>query len=86
MCKARVGILASWDITNAVAEEDVSLVLVHQTHRIARIVAASGGRCQKIWYKEIEKFITRQPPMGEKDDYDSENSWISGELPSSKRL
>jgi len=26
---------------------------------------------------EIEKFIIRQPPMGEKDDYDSENSWIS---------
>jgi len=24
---------------------------------------------------EIEKFIVRQPPMGEKDDYDSENSW-----------
>ena len=27
--------------------------------------------------REIEKFIIRQPPMGEKDDYDSENSWIS---------
>ena len=27
----------------------------------------------------------RQPPMGEKDDYDSENSWISGGLPSSSR-
>ena len=23
----------------------------------------------------IEKFIIRQPPKGEKDDYDSENSW-----------
>jgi len=31
---------------------------------------------------EIEKFIIRQPPMGEKDDYDSENSWISDGLPS----
>jgi len=31
--------------------------------------------------REIEKFIIRQPPMGEKDDYDSENSWISDGLP-----
>ena len=34
---------------------------------------------------EIEKFIIRQPPKGEKDDYDSENSWISDGLPSSSR-
>ena len=34
---------------------------------------------------EMEKFIIRQPPMGEKDDYDSENSWISDGLPSSSR-
>ena len=27
-----------------------------------------------IDFGEIEKFIIRQPPMGEKDDYDSENS------------
>jgi len=33
--------------------------------------------------REIKKFIIRQPPMGEKDDYDSENSWISDGLPSS---
>jgi len=32
--------------------------------------------------REIEKFIIRQPPKGEKDDYDSENSWISDGLPS----
>jgi len=36
--------------------------------------------------KEIEKFIIRQPPKGEKDDYDSENSWISDGLPSSSRF
>jgi len=30
--------------------------------------------------KVIEKFIIRQPPSGEKDDYDSENSWISDGL------
>ena len=34
---------------------------------------------------EIEKFIIRQPPIGEKDDYDSENSWISDGLSSSSR-
>jgi len=31
----------------------------------------------------IEKFIIRQPPKGGKDDYDSENSWISDGLHSS---
>jgi len=35
--------------------------------------------------REIEKFIIRQPPMGENDDYDGENSWISDGLPSSSR-
>jgi len=35
--------------------------------------------------REIEKFIIRQPPKGEKDDYDSENSWISDGLPSNSR-
>jgi len=35
--------------------------------------------------REREKFITRQPPIWEKDDYDSENSWISEGLPSSSR-
>ena len=35
--------------------------------------------------REIEKFIIRQPPIGENDDYDSENSWISDGLPSSSR-
>ena len=31
---------------------------------------------------ETQKFITRQPPIRGKDDYDSENSWISDVLPS----
>jgi len=35
--------------------------------------------------REREKFIIRQPPIGEKDDYDSENSWISDGLPNSSR-
>jgi len=34
------------------------------------------GACNNTVEREIEKFIIRQPPMGEKDDYDSENSWI----------
>jgi len=29
--------------------------------------------------REIENFIIRQPPIGEKDDYDSENSWGSNQ-------
>ena len=40
--------------------------------------------CWQYFNREIEKFITRQPPMGEKDDYDSENSWISDGLPSTQ--
>jgi len=35
-----------------------------------------------VW-RWIEKIIIRQTPIGEKDDYDSENSWISDGLPSS---
>ena len=35
--------------------------------------------------REREKFIIRQPPIGEKDDYYSKNLWISDELPSSSR-
>jgi len=34
-----------------------------------------------VFDREIEKFIIRQPPTGEKDDHDSENSWISDGLP-----
>jgi len=33
----------------------------------------------------IGKFNIRQPPIGGKSDYDSENSWISDGLPSSSR-
>jgi len=36
--------------------------------------------------REIGKFIVRQPPIGGKDDYDSENSWISDRLPSSSKM
>jgi len=35
--------------------------------------------------REIEIFITKQPTIGGKDDYDSENSWISEGLPGSSR-
>ena len=37
------------------------------------------------WLREIEQFITRQPPVGEKDDFDKEISQISEGLPSSSR-
>jgi hypothetical protein len=47
-------------------------------YKAARIVRA-------LQDMEIEKFIIRQPPKREKDDYDSENSWISDGLPSSSR-
>jgi len=43
------------------------------------------GRRNRKEERETEKFITRQPPIGEKDDHDSENSWISGGLLSSSR-
>ena len=36
-------------------------------------------------FREREKFITRQTPIGETDAYDSENSWISDGLPNSSR-
>ena len=39
----------------------------------------------RIMPKERETFITRQPPIGGKDDYDSENSWISDRLLSNSR-
>jgi len=35
--------------------------------------------------REIEKFIIRQPPIGRKEDYNSENCWISEGLPSCSR-
>jgi len=38
-----------------------------------------------VCVREREKVIIRQPPIGAKDDYDSENSWISDGLPSSSR-
>jgi len=46
---------------------------------------AGVGFFRPLVEREIEKFIIRQPPIGEKDDYDSENSWMSDGLPSSSR-
>ena len=45
-----------------------------------------GGRCDESCDREREKFIVRQPPIGGKDDYDIENSWISDGLPSSRYM
>jgi len=35
--------------------------------------------------RDREKFIIRQPPIGGKDDYDSENPYISDGRPSSSK-
>ena len=35
--------------------------------------------------KRDRMFIKWQPPKGENDDYDNENFWISGWLPSRRR-
>jgi len=49
------------------------------------LVERQGGRAENFVFGETEKFIIRQPPKGGKDDYGSENSWISDGLPSSSR-
>jgi len=54
-------------------------------HLIFFLQGQHGFESQEECQWEIEKFIIRQPPIGEKDDYDSENSWISDGLPSSSR-
>jgi len=43
------------------------------------------GSSSRESQRERQKSITRQPPIGEKYGYDSENSWISDGLPSSSR-
>jgi len=53
--------------------------------RLCRIAREARGESTD-GLAEIEKFIIRQPPMGEKDDYDGENSWISDGLPSRWRM
>jgi len=55
-------------------------------HYYTMLGFASAGRdCDPVTEREREKFFTRQPPIGEKDDYDGENSWISEGIPSSSR-
>jgi len=49
------------------------------------VISAADAWSSHFRSRKIEKFIIRQPPIGEKDDYDSENSWISDGLPSSSR-
>jgi hypothetical protein len=57
----------------------------HKTRALHRRQATTIPKIRKNHHEEIEKFIIRQPPKGEKDDYDSENSWISDGLPFSSR-
>jgi len=69
--------------------------MLHHIGRLANIVLSSRYSESISWtrfnscmfHREIEKFIIRQPPIGEKDDYDSENSWISHpSIPTNVRL
>ena len=53
--------------------------------RTSKTIVAAAAKEGQMSSEEIEKFFIRQPPMGEKNDYDSENSWISDGLPSSSR-
>jgi len=59
------------------------------SHRAPRYIGSRFWRVPAPEAKdlegEIEKLIIKQPPIGEKDDYDSKNSWISDGLPSSSR-
>jgi len=58
-----------------------------QSARLQKLLEAKLAHetLRSYFEREIEKFIIRQPQMGEKDDYDSENSWISDGLPSISR-
>jgi len=57
-----------------------------RTLRFYYVASSPGQWVLRLRVKrEIEKFIIRQPLIGEKDDYDSENSWISDGLSSSSR-
>ena len=55
------------------------------TIKLVRLGNGTSCSTARIETREMEKFIIRQPPIGEKDDYDSENSWISDGLPRSSR-
>jgi len=56
------------------------------TSHVSKTPRVRSMRMEFEWQRfarDIEKFNIRQPPKGEKDDYDSENSWISDGFPSS---
>jgi len=49
------------------------------------LVNLTKNRSDAGGLKERKRYNTRQPRTGEKNDYDSENSWILEGLPSSSR-
>ena len=56
-------------------------VAKHLVERLANVVEGA----EVVWAKvcrERKRMFTLQPPIGENDDYDIENSWIAGALPS----
>ena len=69
------------DELQSCCEHAASAVTVHPRVQTLLLTRPSA----LLQAEEIEKFIIRQPPKGGKDDYDSENSWISDGLPSSSR-
>jgi len=73
-----------WDVISNTSRDSVR---VKANKKFLELYQAKNAAAvsQVLTDREIEKFIIRQPPTGEKDDYDSENSWISDGLPSSSR-
>jgi len=70
------GIISDKDLIVTAASKDTKRVLW---------AATATRRLKHASMRERTRFVTRQPPIGEKDDYDSENFWISDGLPSSSR-
>ena len=52
----------------------------HQKGKMMIMIMKTSGSQVDSPSREIEKFDIKQPPKGEKDDYDSKNSWISDGL------
>jgi len=77
----RVTCRAAWK--SAQGHRETSFPRAHQCAH--KVFVPDREECSSLRNstREIEKFITGQPPIGEKDDYDSENSWISDGLLSS---
>jgi len=83
----RPGVGKIWIKSAAQTQKSSIMSAAHATSKIdSPIDSPNQSLCPFLFVDwEREKFIIRQPPIGGKDDYDSENSWISNGLPSSSR-